>query len=138
MIIKQLTVFAENRRGCVAEITELLAQNGINLRAVSIADTKDFGIIRMITETPEKALELLKSHDITGSITEVIGVNMPHRPGSLSEVLSVLSAAGLDIEYLYAFLSGCESSATLALRVNDNEKAVSVLEKAGFNGVEPF
>ena len=132
MAIKQLTVFVENSRGRLVEITGLLATGNIDMRALSIADTRDFGILRLIVSNTEKALSILREYGLLVQITEVVGVKIPDRPGELSRALSVLDAGGINIEYLYAFLSGEKGSADMVIRVEDNAIAESILRDAGF------
>ena len=132
MAIKQLTVFVENSRGRLVEITGLLATGNIDMRALSIADTRDFGILRLIVSNTEKALSILREYGLLVQITEVVGVKISDRPGELSRALSVLDAGGINIEYLYAFLSGEKGSADMVIRVEDNAIAESVLRDAGF------
>lgn len=132
MIIKQITVLAENRRGGLKEITDLLADGGVDMKALTIADTKEFGIVRIIADNAEKAEKLLSGSGHLCKLTDVIGVKIPHRVGGLNEVLGVLCDAGVNVEYLYAFLSE-EDGARVALRVTDNEKAVKALTAAGFS-----
>ena len=136
MAIQQLTVFVENRRGCLAQITDLLAKNNIDMRALSIADTQDFGILRLIVSDSEKAKTVLQEANILVQITDVIGVRLSDRPGELSAALGALDRAGINVEYLYAFLTRTEQNAYVVLRVEDNEIAASVLGKAGFRMVE--
>ena len=132
MIIKQLTVLAENRRGGLKEITDFLANGGVDMKALTIADTKEFGIVRIIADDAEKAKKVLSENGLLCKITEVIAVKIPHRVGGLNEVLAVLCDAGVNVEYLYAFLSE-DDGAKVALRVTDNEKAVKALSAAGFS-----
>lgn len=132
MAIKQLTVFVENRRGCLAEITDLLAKNGIDMRALSIADTKDFGILRLIVSDTQKALHVLRENCVLVQTTDVIGVKLSDRTGELSSALAVLDRAGINVEYLYAFLTRIVQNAYVVLRVEDNGAAADVLTKAGF------
>ena len=136
MAIQQLTVFVENRRGCLAQITDLLAKNNIDMRALSIADTQDFGILRLIVSDSEKAKTVLQEANILVQITDVIGVRLSDRPGELSAALGALDRAGINVEYLYAFLTRTEQNAYVVLRVEDNEIAASFLGKAGFRMVE--
>ncbi len=132
MAIKQLTVFVENRRGCLAEITDLLAKNGIDMRALSIADTKDFGILRLIVSDTQKALHVLRENCVLVQTTDVIGVKLSDRTGELSSALAALDRAGINVEYLYAFLTRVAQNAYVVLRVEDNGAAADVLTKAGF------
>ncbi|MBQ9485588.1 MAG: hypothetical protein IJU83_02000 [Clostridia bacterium] len=138
MKIKQLTVFVENKVGYIAGICGILAENDIDMKAFSVADTKDFGILRLIVNDPEKALAVLSARGMLGKITEVIGVKIPNRPGELSKALSALSAAGINVEYLYAFLAGTPDSAYVVIKATDDTAARKVLKNAGFNGVEEF
>lgn len=135
MAICQLTVFVENKQGSLIEITEALAANNIDIRALSIADTKDFGILRMIVNEPEKAKEILDKTGCIVKITDVVGVKIGDQPGKLSQALKVLSGAGVNIEYLYAFFSRTPRHAYVVLRVADNDAADSALEKAGFHTI---
>lgn len=132
MILKQITVLAENKCGGLKKITDLLAERKVDMNALTIADTKEFGIVRIIADDAEKAKAVLDENGFLCQITEVVGVKIPHRVGGLNEVLAVLLDAAVNVEYLYAFLSD-EGGAKVALRVDDNAKAVSALEKAGFS-----
>ncbi|MBP5467545.1 MAG: ACT domain-containing protein [Clostridia bacterium] len=135
MKIRQLTVFVENKVGYLSEITELFAKNNIDMKALSIADTKDFGILRLIVSDPEKALKALKDYGLLGTITEVIGVEIPNSAGELSKALSVLAKKGVNVEYLYAFLSGTIGSAFVVIKATDNLAAETVLKDAGFKEI---
>lgn len=132
MAIRQLTVFAENKVGYLSEITELLAANAIDMKALSIADTKDFGILRLIVNKPDAALKVLKEHGLLGTVTEVVGVEIKNQTGELSKALSVLAENGVNVEYLYAFLAGTVDSAYVVIKATDNAAAEKILEKAGF------
>ena len=136
MEIKQLTVFVENKAGRLSEITELLAAEKIDMKALSIADTKDFGILRLIVDKPEFALSVLKEHGHLGTITEVIGVEINNQTGELSKALTVLAENGVNVEYLYAFLSGEKDRAYVVIRATDNAAAEKILDAAGFKRIE--
>lgn len=133
MLIKQISVFIENKSGRLAEITGLLGKEGINIHALSIADTTDFGILRLIVDTPEKAEKCLKDYGLTVKATDVIAITVAHVPGGLSKALEALDAEHIFIEYMYAFTgsSPVTQSAMVILRVDDQEKAIKVLEKTG-------
>lgn len=131
MLIEQLSIFIENRHGRMAAITELLASNNIDIRALSIADTTDYGILRLIVNRPEEALKVLKADGITVSITKVIAIAIPDSPGGLSMAIKVLSEAGIEIEYMYAFLNPKKDTAFVIIRVEDNEKAIKTLSDGG-------
>ncbi|MDP4109721.1 MAG: ACT domain-containing protein [Bacillota bacterium] len=137
MLIKQISVFIENKPGRLAEITDALARTGIEIRAFSIADTADFGILRLIVNDPEKALSALKENMMTVSVTKVIGAQIEDRSGSLNRVLQTLFDKGISVEYAYAFITRRENNAFVILRVENNEEAVSVLEKAGIKLLDP-
>ncbi|KYH31883.1 MULTISPECIES: ACT domain-containing protein [Neomoorella] len=136
MKIKQLSVFLENKSGRLAAVTRLLAGRGINIRALSIADTSDFGILRLIVNDPEQAYHALKEAGFTVSLTEVLGVEMPDRPGGLSNILSILEEAGINIEYLYAFIGKGDNGALVIFRVEELDKAIAILQRRGITILE--
>lgn len=133
MAIKQLTVFVENKQGTVVSITETLAKNGVNLRALSIAETETFGILRLIVNDEKTAEEKLSEQGYLIKTTDVVGVKIGDEPGKLASALSVLDKEGINLEYLYAFMARTEKHAYVVLRVADNKKAETALEKAGFH-----
>lgn len=138
MIIKQISVFMENTTGRLAETTALLAQNGINLRAISIADTADFGILRMVTDKPQATLDLLHQAGLTARETDVIGVEVEDHPGELAKVMAVFRDEGVNIEYLYASLERAVNQAVIIFKVNDTAKALAMLERQGYRTVNKF
>ena len=131
MLVEQLAVFLENKSGRLAEITAVLAQNNINIRALSIADTSDFGILRIIVNDPYKTFQVLHEAGFTVSETEVLAVQVPDTPGGLADVLEQLSQENLNIEYLYAVLGSSSDQALIIFKVEDNEKAQQTFEKRG-------
>ena len=131
MFIDQISIFIENRQGRMAEITKLLADGGIDIRALSIADTTDYGILRLIVNNPEKATELLKENHVTATITKVLAIAIDDKPGGLNKAITILSEKGVDVEYMYAFLNPRKDTAFVILRVADNEKAVAILKDGG-------
>ncbi len=133
MSLKQLTVFVENKRGALVDITTILAENNVNIRALSIADTEDFGILRLIVNDNETATAKLSKEGYLIKTTDVVGVKIGDAPGKLSKALSVLDDNGINLEYLYAFMSRTEKHAYVVLRVADNGAAENVLESAGFH-----
>ena len=133
MSLKQLTVFVENKQGTLVDITETLAAHDINLRALSIADTRDFGILRLIVNDNDTACKTLSEQGFLIKITEVVGVKIGDAPGKLSKALQVLDEAGINMEYLYAFMARTEKHAYVVLRVADNAAAEAALEAAGFH-----
>ncbi len=133
MLMKQISVFVENKQGRLADITKILADNQIDIRALSIADTTDYGILRLIVNYPEKAIEILKDAGMTVSITNVLAVGIPDQPGGFANAISVLSDAGMGVEYAYAFITPADGQAYVILRVDDNERASSILQAGGIN-----
>ncbi len=133
MSLKQLTVFVPNRQGSLVAITKSLAEHNINLRALSIADTEEFGILRLIVNDTETAYSILEGEGYLIKITEVVGVKIGDAPGKLSDALAVLDSENINMEYLYAFMSRTEKHAYVVLRVADNSAAEAALEKAGFH-----
>lgn len=130
MLIPQISVFVENKRGRLYQITRILREHNIDIRAISLADTVDFGILRLIVDDPESAKEALKEQSFAVSITEVIAVGVNDRPGGVEEVLKLLYEAGIDVEYIYAFVSKSDD-ASVILHVSDNKLAVKLLQENG-------
>ena len=127
MSVKQLSVFIENRPGTLVEVTETMAAAGIDIRALSLAETPDYGILRLIVSDAEKAFEVIKATGRTVSINRVPGIRVGDRPGGLSAALKVLTNAGFDVEYMYAFISEHAGCADVVLRVGDTAKAEALL-----------
>ncbi|MBE6608103.1 MAG: ACT domain-containing protein [Ruminococcaceae bacterium] len=132
MAIKQLTVFVENKQGTVVSITDTLSRHNINLRALSIAETQDFGILRLIVDDEKSAEKILADEGYLIKITDVIGVKISDKPGKLSEALKVFDENKINIEYLYAFMARTEKHAYVVVRVEDNDTAENALANAGF------
>ncbi len=130
-MIKQISVFVENRKGRLASVTEMLGQEGVDLIALSIADTTDFGIIRCIVSDPEKTLQLIKSNGYSARLTDVLVAEVPDKPGGLAGVLKTLDKAGLSVEYLYSFVRTHGKNALILLRVEDVKGAAKVLCAGG-------
>ncbi len=130
-MIKQISVFVENKKGRLAKITDVLGQGGIDLIALSIADTTNFGIMRCIVNEPDKALSLLKNHGFTASTTDVIVAEVTDKPGGLAAVLKLLDSADISVEYLYSFVRTPNENALILFRVEDIETAVKVLTDGG-------
>lgn len=133
MAIKQISVFVENKPGRLADITGLLAKGNISIRAFSIADTTDFGILRLIVSDTQKAADILKAAGVAVSITEVVGISISDVTGAFANVVKLLSDTCENVEYAYAFLTPEEGHAYVILRVDDNEKASEYLKS---NGIE--
>jgi hypothetical protein len=131
MTIDQISVFVENEPGRLAEIAEILASADVALRAMSIADTSDFGILRVIVNDPEKAQRTLRDAGCAVSVTKVLAVSLEDKPGSLAKVIRILSSNGLSVEYLYAFITRKEGNAYVIFRIEDTDKAESIFEMHG-------
>jgi len=131
MKVEQISIFLENKSGRLAEVTELLAKSGINIRALSLADTADFGILRLILNDSEKAKKVLKENGFTVGKTEVIAVEVPDKPGGLAGILNALKGEGINVEYMYAFVQKSGENAIIIFRFDELEKAISALQKAG-------
>ena len=133
MSLKQLTVFVENKQGSLVDITDTLAANNVNLRALSIAETQEFGLLRLIVNDNDAAVSALADKGYLLKVTEVVGVKIGDAPGKLSKALAVLADAGINVEYLYAFMARTEKHAYVVLRPTDNAAAENALETAGFH-----
>lgn len=131
MLVKQISVFLENKSGRLAEVTKTLAESNIDISALSIADTTDFGILRLIVNDPEKAEGILSENGFTVSSTSVIAVGVPDEPGGLAAALDVLDKESIEIEYLYAFVGKEDKAALVIFRVEDPDKAIKVLQDNG-------
>ncbi len=127
MNVEQLSIFIENKSGRLAEITNVLGSVGVNIRALSLADTTDFGILRLIVDNVEKAQLVLKEKGFTVSKTEVVAVEVPDTPGGLSSILHLLDEAAINVEYMYAFVERCGGNAVIIFRFDETEKAVAAL-----------
>ncbi len=132
MAIKQLTVFIQNSKGSMVSVTDTLAKNNINIRALSIAETKDFGILRLIVNDNDLASKILEENGYLIKSIDVIGVKIGDEPGELTSALVVLDKANINVEYLYAFMARTEKHAYVVLRVEDNKVAEEALTNAGF------
>lgn len=131
MLIKQISIFLENKSGRLAEVTRVLGSNKIDISALSIADTTDFGILRLIVNRPEEAVEILKENGFTVSSTSVIAISVADKPGGLASALDILDREGIGIEYLYAFVGKAENEALVILKVADTDKAIKALKDNG-------
>ena len=133
MKVEQISIFIENKSGRLAEVARILGDAGINIRALSLADTSDFGILRLIVNDREKAKQILKEKGFTVSKTEVVAVEVPDRPGGLSEILQTLDSESINVEYMYAFVERCGENAVIIFRFDETEKAIATLYSKGFN-----
>lgn len=137
MFIKQISAFVENRPGRIAEITEILASHNIDLRALSVADTTDFGILRIIVDRPDEVTALFRENRVTVTLTDVLAIKLPDKPGALNYMLRLLADNCVAVEYLYAFVAPAEEgSACVVLRTDNIAKAESLLKDNGYKGIE--
>ena len=128
MQIQQLSIFVENKSGRLAHITEALAAANVDIRAISVADTSDFGILRLIVDKPEEAVKALKEAHLTVSLTSVIAVGINDQPGEFAKAMRVLADSYIGVEYMYAFISRDKGKAYVILRVEDSDKAIKALK----------
>lgn len=135
--IKQISIFVENQPGKLAELTRLLADADIDLRTLSLADTRDFGILRVIVNKPDETEKLLKANEWTYKIADVIGVKVPDRPGGVAEVLEAINEAGVNVEYMYAFVNRIPGRADTVFRVDDIETTLKALTAKGIEILTP-
>ncbi|HOF85156.1 MAG TPA: amino acid-binding protein [Treponemataceae bacterium] len=138
MKIQQISIFLENAAGRLAEVTRVLKDGGINLRALMIADTADFGILRIIVDSVPKAMEILEKEKFTTKTTDVLAVTVPDSVGSLAGVLELFEKNEINIEYLYAALDKAGETAVIIFKVEDVEKGLAVVEKNGLSTTDHF
>jgi hypothetical protein len=138
MGIKQISVFLENTTGRLCEVTQTLAKAGINLRAISIADTADFGILRIIVDKTDAAINALTSAGFTTRQTDVAAVEIEDKPGSLASLMEIFQKSGINIEYLYASLEGSVGKAVVIFKLEDHDKGFEILAKSGLVIPEKF
>jgi hypothetical protein len=131
MSVKQISVFLENKKGRLAEVTQTLSREKVNIRALSLADTADFGVLRIIVNNPERCLAVLKSSGFVAQVTEVVAVEVEDRPGGLAHILEVLDRDNVNVEYMYAYVEKSRDNAIVICKIDDRERALQVLEKNG-------
>jgi len=136
MKLKQISIFLENRAGRLADVTVLLGENDINIRALALADTSDFGILRLLVNKPDKAYNLLRENGFAATETEVIAVEVPDNPGGLASILAPLQKVGINVEYMYAFLERATDKAVVVFKFEDISKAIETLKKNGVSVLE--
>ena len=136
MKVEQISIFIENKSGRLAEITRILGEAGINIRALSLADTSDFGILRLIVNDGAKATTVLKGHGFTVNMTEVVAVEVPDQPGGLSAILQTLDREAINVEYMYAYVERCGGNAVIIFRFDETDKAIAALQAQNFNMLE--
>jgi hypothetical protein len=129
--VEQISIFLENKSGRLAEVTDILGQHRINIRALSLADTADFGILRLIVNDPDRTLSVLKENGLTVTKNEVVAVVLPDRPGGLAGILNTLKGKEINVEYMYAIVEKRDSNAVVIFRFDDTERAIQTLRNAG-------
>lgn len=137
MIIQQLSVFIENKQGRLMAAADVLAKSGVNISALSLADTSDFGILRLIVDDPEKSRQALVASGVTVRVTDVIAVAMDDTPGGMLGALSLFADAGISVEYMYACVAHVTGKALMILRVDKTDAAEKLLNDRGLNTVSP-
>ena len=138
MTIKQISVFLENVSGRLAEVTQILSKGGINLRAITIADTADFGILRIVSDNPDKALKLLENGGFTARATDVLGVEVADKPGGLAKVMDIFRKNNVNIEYLYASLEKNKDNAVVIFKVEDVQHGIKIINENGLSAIAGF
>jgi hypothetical protein len=133
MYIYQISVFIENKAGNLADLTGFLAKNNIDMRALEIADSSDYGIVRIIVDDPLNTLTLLRDNQWICKLTSVIGVKIPNEPGGMAKIMNILSAEDISVSYVYAFITRHTKDALMIFRVEDNDKVAALLKKANIN-----
>jgi len=133
MKVEQISIFIENKSGRLAEVTRILGDAGVNIRALSLADTSDFGILRLIVDQIDKAKDTLKAGGFTVNKTEVVAVEVPDRPKGLFSILDVLENSSVNVEYMYAFVERCGENAVIIFRFDDTESAIKILLENNIN-----
>jgi hypothetical protein len=128
MNIKQISIFLENKKGKLAEVTKLLSNEGINIRALSLAETAEFGVLRLIVNDPDKCVKVLKANEVIAQVTNVIAVEIEDKPGGLNKILEIFNSSEINIEYMYAFIEKQRDNAIVIFRIDDSEKAISALK----------
>lgn len=137
MKLKQISIFLENARGRLYEVTHALGEAGVNIRALSLADTADFGVLRLLVSDVRSARRIMMERHMPARIDEVIAAEIEDRPGSLKELLKPLLDAKVNVDYMYAFAGFLPSKACMIFRFSDNDKAIEVLEREGVKLLDP-
>ena len=135
-MVKQLSIFVSNEMGGMKKITKILADTNIDIIALSIADTSDYGVLRLIVDDPNKALEGLKAQGVTATLTDVIAVEVADEPGGLHKIMSALADGGVDMEYIYAFLHPGKDHAYVIIKATDEAAAVKTLAEHNIAVIE--
>lgn len=135
MTVNQISIFIENKPEALSELTDILAKNNVNMRALMLADTADFGVARIIADDAENVAEILKKNDFIVNVTGVIAIEIPDEAGSLNRILKMLGENGRNVEYMYGFTGRKTNTACMILRCTDIPKTEEILEKAGIHTI---
>jgi hypothetical protein len=135
MLIKQISIFIPNKKGSLSQLTDILIAHNIDIRAIAVFDTAEFGILRIVVDDPDRAVEILKEEGIVAKVSRVIAVEPEDKPGSLNEIFSILRDADINVEYIYSFIMRKNELPYIVLKVDEQEKAVDVLTAQGINVV---
>ncbi len=133
MKLSQISVFLENRKGRLFEVAKLLGQSSINIRALSVAESESFGILRIVVDRPEDAVAVLKDNGFTAKITDIVAVEVDDKPGGLAEILRIVGDSGLNVEYMYAFVEKNSDKALMVFKFDEPDKAINILTTNGIN-----
>lgn len=136
MQVEQISVFLENKSGRLSEVTAILTEAEVNIRALALADTSDFGVLRLIVDDTEKARQTLKNNGLTVGKTNVVAVEVTDRPGGLHDILMMLHDANLNVEYMYAFVRSSGDNAVMIFRIEQEQEAIRLLESKGVNVID--
>jgi hypothetical protein len=133
MLIKQISIFIPNKKGSLSELTDILVAQGIDIRAIAVFDTSEFGILRIVVDDPDRAVEILNKEGVVAKVSKVIAVEPEDKPGSLNQIFTILRDADINIDYIYSFIMRKKEMPYIVLKVDEQEKAVEVLTSNGIN-----
>ncbi len=133
MLIKQISIFIPNKKGSLSQLTDILIAHNIDIRAIAVFDTAEFGILRIVVDDPDRAVEILNEEGVVAKVSKVIAVEPEDKPGSLNEIFTILKDADVNIDYIYSFIMRKKEMPYIVLKVDEQEKAVDVLTNAGIN-----
>lgn len=133
MLIKQISIFIPNKKGSLSQLTNILVAHNIDIRAIAVFDTAEFGILRIVVDDPDRAVEILNGEGVVAKVSKVIAVEPEDKPGSLNQIFTILKEADINIDYIYSFIMRKKEMPYIVLKVDDQEKAVEVLTVNGIN-----
>jgi hypothetical protein len=133
MLIKQISIFIPNKKGSLSQLTDILVAHNIDIRAIAVFDTAEFGILRIVVDDPDRAVEILSGEGVVAKVSKVIAVEPEDKPGSLNEIFTALKDANINIDYIYSFIMRKKEMPYIVLKVDEQEKAVEVLTAKGIN-----